>query len=57
MLIGAALASGVGIAAVHFRPTYTHASGREPNWRNLMIQCAVHAHLDDMEAVQAWLAM
>ncbi|MEU3028001.1 nucleoside 2-deoxyribosyltransferase [Streptomyces incarnatus] len=57
VLIGAALASGVRIGAFHPRPTYTHASGREPNWRNLMIQYAVHAHLGDMEAVQAWLAM
>lgn len=57
LLIGAALATGVRIAAVHLRPSYTHASGREPNWRNLMIQYAVHAHLDDTEAVQAWLAM
>ncbi|MGW9170921.1 nucleoside 2-deoxyribosyltransferase [Streptomyces decoyicus] len=57
LLIGAALASGVRIAAFHPKPTYTHASGREPNWRNLMIQYAVHAHLKDREAVQAWLAM
>jgi hypothetical protein len=56
VLIGAALASGVRIAAYHPNPTYTHASGREPNWRNLMIQYAVHAHLDGTEAVRAWLA-
>jgi hypothetical protein len=56
VLIGAALASGVRIAAFHPCPTYTHASGREPNWRNLMIQYAVHAHLNNTEAVQAWLA-
>ncbi|MGW2413122.1 hypothetical protein ACWCV5_13255 [Streptomyces tubercidicus] len=53
----AALASGVRIAAFHPKPTYTHASGREPNWRSLMIQYAVHAHLKNREAVQAWLAM
>ncbi|GAA3168668.1 MULTISPECIES: nucleoside 2-deoxyribosyltransferase [Streptomyces] len=57
VLIGAALASGVRIGAFHPRPTYTHASGREPNWRNLMIQYAVHSHLDNAEAVRAWLAM
>lgn len=57
LLIGAALASGVQIAAFHPKPTFTHASGREPNWRNLMIQYALHAHLKDSEAVQAWLAM
>ncbi|MGW8558157.1 nucleoside 2-deoxyribosyltransferase [Streptomyces tubercidicus] len=53
LLIGAALASDVRIAAFHPHLTYTHASGREPNWRNLMIQYAVHAHLKDREAVQA----
>ncbi|GAA2591843.1 hypothetical protein Stube_67220 [Streptomyces tubercidicus] len=57
LLIGAALASGVRIAAFHPHLTYTHASGREPNWRSLMIRYAVHAHLKDREAVQAWLAM
>jgi sugar/nucleoside kinase (ribokinase family) len=56
VLIGAALASGVQIGAFSPRPTYTHAPGREPNRRNLMIQYAVHAHLDGTEAVRAWLA-
>lgn len=56
LLIGAALASGVRIAAFQPRPTYTHAAGREPNWRNLMIQYAADAHLDDTKAVRAWLA-
>ncbi|MEU7022777.1 nucleoside 2-deoxyribosyltransferase [Streptomyces sp. NPDC046203] len=55
LLIGAALASGVRIAAFHPRPTYTHAPGREPNRRNLMIQYAAHAHLADTEAVQSWM--
>jgi hypothetical protein len=55
LLIGAALASGVRIAAHRPRPTYTHAAGREPNWRNLMIQYAADAHLDDEKAVRAWL--
>ncbi|MEV7087979.1 nucleoside 2-deoxyribosyltransferase [Streptomyces sp. NPDC093085] len=55
-LIGAALATGVRIGAFHPRPTYTHAPGREPNWRNLMIQYAAHAHLDTPGAVRAWLA-
>ncbi|MGW3952896.1 nucleoside 2-deoxyribosyltransferase [Streptomyces sp. NPDC004752] len=57
LLIGAALASGVRIAAFHPRTTYTHASGREPNWRNLMIQYAAQTHLDNLKAVQAWLAV
>ncbi|MFE6101263.1 nucleoside 2-deoxyribosyltransferase [Streptomyces laurentii] len=56
LLIGAALASGVRIAAFHPRPTYTHAAGREPNRRNLMIQYAADEHLHDAEAVRAWLA-
>ncbi|MFI5775123.1 hypothetical protein ACIA74_43210 [Streptomyces sp. NPDC051658] len=55
LLIDAALASGARIAALHPRPTYTDAPGREPNRRNLVIQYAAHAHLDDVEAVQAWL--
>ncbi|MFJ9795453.1 nucleoside 2-deoxyribosyltransferase [Streptomyces sp. NPDC101145] len=56
LLIGAALASGVRIAAYQPRPTYTHAHGREPNWRNLMIQYASEAHLANDEAVLSWLA-
>ncbi|MEO3810760.1 nucleoside 2-deoxyribosyltransferase [Sphaerisporangium sp. B11E5] len=56
LLIGAATARGVRTAAVHPRPTYTHAHGREPNWRNLMIQYATEAHLNTPEAVQAWLS-
>ncbi|NBE51192.1 nucleoside 2-deoxyribosyltransferase [Streptomyces boluensis] len=57
LLIGAALASGVRIAAFQPRPALTHAHGREPNWRNLMIQYAVDAHLNDEEAVLSWLAV
>ncbi|MEV6981741.1 nucleoside 2-deoxyribosyltransferase [Sphaerisporangium sp. NPDC051017] len=57
LLIGVALASGVRIAAFHPRPTYTHASGREPNWRNLMIQYAADALLTDTKAVQTWLTV
>ncbi|MGQ4487594.1 nucleoside 2-deoxyribosyltransferase [Streptomyces sp. SAS_281] len=55
LLIGAAAASGVRIAAFQMRPTFTHAHGREPNWRNLMIQYAVDAHLDNGDAVLSWL--
>ncbi|WP_245689349.1 ATP-binding protein [Streptomyces chattanoogensis] len=53
LLIGAAAASGVRIAAFQPRPTFTHAHGREPNWRNLMIQYASDAHLDNSDAVLA----
>ncbi|QMU67265.1 nucleoside 2-deoxyribosyltransferase [Streptacidiphilus sp. P02-A3a] len=56
LLIGAAVASGVRIAAFQPRPTFTHAHGREPNWRNLMIQYAAETHLDNGEAVLSWLA-
>lgn len=56
LLIGAALASGVRIAAFQPRTTFTHAHGREPNWRNLMIQYAADARLDNEEAVLSWLA-
>ncbi|KPC62596.1 nucleoside 2-deoxyribosyltransferase [Streptomyces chattanoogensis] len=56
LLIGAAAASGVRIAAFQPRPTFTHAHGREPNWRNLMIQYAADAHLDSGDAVLSWLA-
>ncbi|MFJ9034650.1 hypothetical protein ACIRQP_40660 [Streptomyces sp. NPDC102274] len=56
LLIGAAAARGVRIAAFQPRPSFTHAHGREPNWRNLMIQYAAEAHLDHGEAVSSWLA-
>lgn len=56
LLIGAAVASGVRIAAYQPRPTFTHAHGREPNWRNLMIQYAAETHLDNDDAVLSWLA-
>ncbi|WP_329133228.1 hypothetical protein OG552_15330 [Streptomyces sp. NBC_01476] len=56
MLIGAARAAGTPTAAYACRPGFTHATGREPNWRNLMIQYAVQARLDTAEAVTAWLS-
>lgn len=56
LLIGTALASGVPVAAFQPYPMFTHAHGREPNWRNLMIQYAVDAHLSSEEAVLSWLA-
>lgn len=55
LLIGAALASGVRVAALQAHPTFTHAHGREPNWRNLMIQYAVDAHFSSDEAALSWL--
>ncbi|QKW53556.1 nucleoside 2-deoxyribosyltransferase [Streptomyces buecherae] len=56
LLIGAAAAGGARIAAYQPRPTFTHAHGREPNWRNLMIQYAAEAHLDTDDALRSWLA-
>ncbi|MFF2331434.1 MULTISPECIES: nucleoside 2-deoxyribosyltransferase [unclassified Streptomyces] len=55
LLIGAALASGVRVAAFQSYPTFTHAHGREPNWRNLMIQYAVDARFSSDEAALSWL--
>ncbi|MEV3873691.1 nucleoside 2-deoxyribosyltransferase [Streptomyces sp. NPDC049906] len=40
LLIGAAAARGTRVAAYFPRSLLTHAPGREPNWRNLMIQYA-----------------
>jgi hypothetical protein len=57
LLIGAACASGTPTAAYACRTGFTHAVGREPNWRNLMIQYAVQARLDTPEAVTAWLSV
>lgn len=56
LLIGAACASGTPTAVYARRIGFTHATGREPNWRNLMIQYAVRARLDTAEAVTAWLS-
>jgi nucleoside 2-deoxyribosyltransferase len=56
LLIGAACAIGTPTAAYVRRTSFTHAVGREPNWRNLMIQYAVQTRLDTPEAVRAWLS-
>jgi hypothetical protein len=56
LLIGAACAIGTPTAVYACRTGFTHAAGREPNWRNLMIQYAVQARLDTPEAVTAWLS-
>lgn len=56
LLIGAAAALGRKAAAFQPRATYTHAHGREPNWRNLMIQYGTSAHLGDPQALTDWLA-
>ncbi|MER5822697.1 nucleoside 2-deoxyribosyltransferase [Streptomyces mirabilis] len=56
LLTGAAAALGRKVAAFQPRPTYTHAHGREPNWRNLMIQYGTRTHLGDPQALADWLA-
>ncbi|MEV0177239.1 hypothetical protein AB0I00_39845 [Streptomyces sp. NPDC050803] len=55
LLIGAACATGQPVAAYLPRSTYTHAAGREPNFRNLMIQYGVDATLRTSDEVTAWL--
>ncbi|MFD8148293.1 nucleoside 2-deoxyribosyltransferase [Streptomyces sp. NPDC059708] len=44
LLIGAAAARQQPVIAYQPQPVYTHAHGREPNWRNLMIQYASARH-------------
>ncbi|MER7467883.1 nucleoside 2-deoxyribosyltransferase [Streptomyces sp. NPDC097981] len=55
-LIGAAAARCQPVIAYQPHPVYTHASGREPNWRNLMIQYASTRHATDLAAVLDGLA-
>ncbi|MEU2772469.1 nucleoside 2-deoxyribosyltransferase [Streptomyces sp. NPDC007162] len=55
LLIGAACATGTPVAAYLPHSTYTHAAGREPNCRNLMIQYGVDAILRSPEEVTAWI--
>ncbi|MFI0242828.1 nucleoside 2-deoxyribosyltransferase [Streptomyces sp. NPDC016845] len=55
LLIGAACAIGRPAAAYLSRSSYTHAAGREPNCRNLMIQYGVDAILRSTEEVTTWI--
>ncbi|MET7852310.1 nucleoside 2-deoxyribosyltransferase [Streptomyces avermitilis] len=55
LLIGASCATAQPVAAYLPRSTYTHASGREPNHRNLMIQYGVGHTLRSAEEVTAWI--
>ncbi|MGW1974116.1 hypothetical protein [Streptomyces sp. NPDC001889] len=55
LLIGAAAARGARIVAYYPRTVLPHASGREPNWRNLMIQYAAEARFANPESLVAWL--
>ncbi|WP_405775560.1 nucleoside 2-deoxyribosyltransferase [Streptomyces sp. NBC_01538] len=56
LLIGAACATGRPVAAYLPRSTYTHAAGREPNHRNLMVQYGVEATLRSADEVTAWIS-
>jgi len=51
LLIGATAALGHTAISYTPRPEYTHAPGREPNWRNLMIQYASRRLLTDPAAL------
>ncbi|MEU6611550.1 nucleoside 2-deoxyribosyltransferase [Streptomyces shenzhenensis] len=54
LLIGAACATGQPAVMYLPRSTYTHASGREPNYRNLMIQYSAVA-LRTPSEVTTWI--
>ena len=45
VLIGATVAAGGHVLAYCPNTVWTFAHGREPNWRNLMIQYSVTQHL------------
>ncbi|MGW8375425.1 nucleoside 2-deoxyribosyltransferase [Streptomyces sp. ODS28] len=55
LLIGAACATGRPVAAYLPRATYTHAAGREPNHRNLMVQYGLTATFTCTGEAAAWL--
>ncbi|MFB7599818.1 nucleoside 2-deoxyribosyltransferase [Streptomyces sp. NPDC056160] len=55
LLIGAACATGQPVAMYLPHAAYTHAAGREPNHRNLMIQYSVNAALHTPGEVTAWI--
>jgi hypothetical protein len=55
-LIGAATALDRWVLAHQPIRSWTFAAGREPNWRNLMIQYAVHAPFSDIPSLRQALA-
>lgn len=56
LMIGASVATGRRVIAVPTAPSWTFAHGREPNWRNLMIQYSIDARLEDVDALPDLLA-
>ncbi len=52
VMIGAATALARRIIAWHPTPLWTFAHGREPNWRNLMIQYSIHARVSDIRSLE-----
>jgi nucleoside 2-deoxyribosyltransferase len=55
VMIGACRALGRRVLAYQPIPTWTFASGREPNWRNLMIQYAADGMFTDVTALRQLL--
>ncbi|MGH3912053.1 MAG: nucleoside 2-deoxyribosyltransferase [Pseudonocardiaceae bacterium] len=53
MMIGGAAALDRRIIAWHPTASWTFARGREPNWRNLMIQYSTHARIADVRSLEA----
>ncbi|MGH3770360.1 MAG: nucleoside 2-deoxyribosyltransferase [Pseudonocardiaceae bacterium] len=53
VMIGAAAALARRIIAWHPTSSWTFARGREPNWRNLMIQYSIDARISDVRSLEA----
>lgn len=54
-LIGAGTALGRRVLAYQPISSWTFAQGREPNWRNLMVQYAVHGRFADVRSLRELL--